>query len=232
MRRNIFGIAALIIGIIGITGHFIGFNELSSDAATGFAVAGILAVCFGVAILFIRELPNTLAIVAILLGSLTFYSWATTVEVSDKNLEGEAVNTQSNTSRNKTASFGEKIIIDGVEYIVYGMEFKKKVTDSSGYFYSTADGEYLLLDIAVTNNSTSPITISASDFRLEDEGGATYGACIPFAEDNMLNYETLNPHASKRGYIAYDVANSSLGYTFFVDGNDFLSNENVSIKLK
>ncbi|CCY47075.1 putative uncharacterized protein [Firmicutes bacterium CAG:822] len=145
---------------------------------------------------------------------------------------GDSSNSTSN--EKKTVNMGEKVTVNDVDYIVNEKKIQKEISVASGYFKYTADGNYLLINITITNNSKSSINIDSTDFRLKDENGATYSASILTSVDNMdmLNFETINPNATESGYIAYDIANTDLHYTLTIDGDEFFDSAGIEVSIQ
>lgn len=134
----------------------------------------------------------------------------------------------------KTINMGEKVTVNDVDYTVNEKKIQKEISVANGYLKYTADGNYLLINITITNNSKSSININSTDFRLKDENGATYSASILTSVDNMdmLNFETINPNATESGYIAYDIANTDLHYSLMVDGDKWTDFANIEVVIQ
>ena len=49
---------------------------------------------------------------------------------------------------------------------------------------------------------------------------------------DMLNFETINPNATKSGYIAYDIANTDLHYTLTIDGDEFFDSAGIEVSIQ
>lgn len=74
-------------------------------------------------------------------------------------------------------------------------------------FEEQAQGEYVIVDVSITNSSGEEISISGDDFSLIGSDGTKYGVSsdLPITEDTPLIYETINPGNSASGYILFDV---------------------------
>lgn len=137
-------------------------------------------------------------------------------------------------SKIKTAQIGEKVTVNDVDYTVDEKQIKKELSTAGGYMKYTADGNYLLIKLTITNNSKKSINISSTDFTLKDENGATYASSILISVDSMdmLNFETINPNATESGYIAYDIANNDLGYTLTIDGDTWFDYAGIEVPIQ
>ena len=131
-------------------------------------------------------------------------------------------------------NIGEKVTVNNVDYIVDEKKIQKEISAGNGFLKYTADGEYLLIKLTITNNSKSSININATDFVLKDENGATYASSVLVTVDNMdmFNYETLNPNATESGYIAYDIANADLHYTLTINGDDWFDSAGIEVSIQ
>lgn len=137
-------------------------------------------------------------------------------------------------NQNKVVNMGEKITVNDVDYVVNEKIIQKELSVGGGILKYTADGEYLLIKLTITNNSKSSININATDFVLKDENGASYASSVLVTVDNidMFNYETLNPNATESGYIAYDIAKTDLHYTLVINGDDFFDFAGIEVPIQ
>lgn len=144
-------------------------------------------------------------------------------------------NSKDNPKKEKEfVNIGEKVTVNNVDYIVDEKKIQKEISAGNGFLKYTADGEYLLIKLTITNNSKSSININATDFVLKDENGATYASSVLLTVDNMdmFNYETLNPNATESGYIAYDIANRDLHYTLTINGDDWFDSAGIEVSIQ
>ena len=129
---------------------------------------------------------------------------------------------------------GEKVTVNDVDYIVNEKTIQKELSVANGYLKYIDDGNYLLINLTITNNSKSSINIDATDFRLKDENEAAYAPSLLVNVDNMdmLNFETLNPNATESGYIVYDIANTNLHYSLMIDGDKWTDFANIEVVIQ
>ena len=48
----------------------------------------------------------------------------------------------------------------------------------------------------------------------------------------MFAYETINPNATKTGYIAYDIANTDLHYTLTINGDGWFDYAGIEVPIQ
>jgi hypothetical protein len=83
--------------------------------------------------------------------------------------------------------------------------------------YSTADANYLILNLTVKNNDTSPTTLG--NFHLRDEVGSKYDqeGIVIGLNNELPILTTLNPQVQKTGQVAFDVPKNHT-YKLVVNG--------------
>lgn len=140
----------------------------------------------------------------------------------------------SSKKETKKVNIGEKVTVNDVDYTVDEKQIQKEISSGNGYLKYTADGNYLLIKVTVTNNSKEAINIDSSDFVLKDENNARYRSSILVSVDNMdmFNFENINPNATESGYIAYDIANTDLKYTLTINGDNWLDYAGIEVQIQ
>jgi hypothetical protein len=136
----------------------------------------------------------------------------------------------------KVAKIGDAVNAGDLTYKIISVEFKKSISDGLGQVYKPGAGQYLVLDVQVTNNGKEKITMDSTLTKLKDQQGAEYEAdprADPWVngEDAGFFLEPLNPHATKEGKIVFDVPNNPIDSFTFIGQGGFLFDQSAAIKL-
>lgn len=138
------------------------------------------------------------------------------------------------------AKIGDTVKAGDLEYTIVDVESKKVIKDPLGGTYKPGAGQYLVLDVQIKNNGKEKITVDTALFKLKDKDGAEYEA-DPQA-DTWVNgnggdalgffLKPLNPHATKKGKVVFDVPEKPESDFTFIGTGGFLSSEQAAITLK
>jgi hypothetical protein len=85
---------------------------------------------------------------------------------------------------------------------------RRSLIGNSEYFNKKANGEFLILDVEVTNNGRTAQTISDSYVKLVDSQGREYSpdsTAAMYLPGDSLFYEQINPGITAKGSIVFDV---------------------------
>lgn len=125
---------------------------------------------------------------------------STTPHSSESEVEVSEAPKSSAESSLLYASIGEKIERDGYEIILNSAKFA-----SAGEFFEPDNGQFLILNLAITNRSSEDMNVSSlGNFQLQ--GSDLYLYSIAFGADTKGSLDTsLLSGKAIRGEIAYDV---------------------------
>lgn len=154
--------------------------------------------------------------------------------------ENKADEEKTEENKQKVAKIGDAVKAGDLVFKVLDVETKKVIKDPLGQEYKPGAGQYLILEVEVKNEGKEKITMDASMTKLKDKEGAEYEADVE--ADVWINeggsqvggffLEPLNPNATKKAKIAFDVPKKSTeSFTFIAQGG-FFSGESVSIQLR
>ena len=154
--------------------------------------------------------------------------------------ENKADEEKTEENKQKVAKIGDAVKAGDLVFKVLDVETKKVIKDPLGQEYKPGAGQYLILEVEVKNEGKEKITMDASMTKLKDKEGAEYEADVE--ADVWINeggsqvggffLEPLNPNATKKAKIAFDVPmEPAESFTFIAQGG-FLSGESVAIQLK
>lgn len=125
----------------------------------------------------------------------------------------EAGTAETATSNEETTySIGEAVDVGGLSVTVN--EKSNQPTAGNQYLSETAgSGNYLLLDITITNNGNEAVTVDSNNFKLirgettfESDGTATI---YINDESNSFFLNQLNPESTLSGIVAFDISEES-----------------------
>lgn len=105
---------------------------------------------------------------------------------------------------------GDVVTVGDVEYIVNGIE--QSSTVGNQYLNTTAQNQFLIVSVTLTNKGTEALDVSSSFFKLksnEKTYEASSDASVYLAEESIA-YESINPDASFTGKIAFDVTQETI----------------------
>ena len=131
----------------------------------------------------------------------------TTTEPND---EGTAETATYN--EETTYSIGEAVDVGGLSVTVNGKSNQPAVGNE--YLNETAgSGNYLLLDITITNNGNEAVTVDDSNFKLI-RGETTFesdGIATIYVNDESTSFflNQLNPESTLSGIVAFDISEES-----------------------
>src|SRR5574344_2079831 len=111
-----------------------------------------------------------------------------------------------------TYSIGEAVDVGGLSVTVNGKS--NQVTVGNEFLNETAgSGNYLLLDITITNNGNEAVTVDDSNFKLI-KGETTFksdGTATIYVNDESASFflNQLNPESTLSGIVAFDISKES-----------------------
>jgi len=116
---------------------------------------------------------------------------------------------QQNIDNNPVAQIGEKLNVGDISYTVKSVRIDDRVGTEN--FNQEANGQYIIIEIEITNNSNETVTISDSYFELlygdkTYDSDSTASLYISMEDDvDSIWYEELNPDLTLTGKIVFDV---------------------------
>ena len=111
-----------------------------------------------------------------------------------------------------TYSIGEAVDVGGLSVTVNGKS--NHATVGNEFLNETAgSGNYLLLDITITNNGNEAVTVDDSNFKLI-KGETTFksdGTATIYVNDGSASFflNQLNPESTLSGIVAFDISEES-----------------------
>lgn len=123
-----------------------------------------------------------------------------TNQTQDSNTSNE-----ENTKESRTHSIGENFKVGKLSYTVTDVNTRQLV-GTNRYLREEADGEFVLVDIEITNEGQESTTISNSHLTLADSQERSYSVDSDAfaAVENSFTFEQLDPGLSKEGILVYD----------------------------
>lgn len=107
----------------------------------------------------------------------------------------------------RQAGPGEEIILGQVHFTLTGVE--RVASLGEGVLEIRAQGEFLVIHLAVRNELDTPVSLEAQGFALADDEGNTYllsdRGAFALGWDDYLVGKTLSPGHTMRGYLVFDV---------------------------
>jgi len=108
----------------------------------------------------------------------------------------------------RQASLGEEIILGRVHFALTGVERVSSLGE--GVLKTRAQGEFLVVHLAVRNELDTPVSLEAQGFALTDDEGNTYllsdRGAFALGWNDYLAGKTLSPGHTMHGYLVFDVA--------------------------
>lgn len=135
---------------------------------------------------------------------------------------------------------GDTVKAGDLEYKILSVESKKVIRDPLGSEYKPGGGQYLILELEIKNTGKEKITADQNMFKLKDSSGAEYS--VDYHVDTWINergtnslgffLESINPNATKKGKVAFDVPNKKAeDFTFVGEAGFFSFSDPAVIKL-
>ena len=107
----------------------------------------------------------------------------------------------------EVAEVGDKLSLKGTTYKVTGATTAGSVGD--GFLEEQADGEFVIVELSLTNDKDEPATIFGDNLRLlggnDKEYSVSTEASIAVGGDAVLLLEEIQPEVTKKGTLIYDV---------------------------
>jgi hypothetical protein len=135
----------------------------------------------------------------------------------------------------KTYKIGEQVNVGSFAYMVNKKAFYK--TLGNQFYKKTADGTYLLVDMAIVNGDKESHTLDSSMFKVIDSKGNSYDASVEANTAlSMSSKETLflkacQPNIQITGLIPFEVPNQTDKYTIKLSGG-FWSGKTANVSLQ
>jgi hypothetical protein len=105
-----------------------------------------------------------------------------------------------------TAQVGDKLTLKGTTYRVTGVDTVKQIGDE--YTGATANGEFVVIDIQLTNEEDEPATILEDNIRVIGGNGSSYSTsddALFVYPDQTILLEEIQPGVTERGKLVYDL---------------------------
>jgi hypothetical protein len=106
----------------------------------------------------------------------------------------------------ETAQVGDKLTLKGTTYQVKKVETAKEVGDK--YTGAKANGEFVIVDVSLTNEKDEPATILGDNLRIIGGNGSSYStsddALLAFSDQTFL-LEEIQPGVTETGKLVYDL---------------------------
>ena len=124
----------------------------------------------------------------------------------------EEVAETATSNEETTYSIGEAVDVGGLSVTVNGKS--NQATVGNEFLNETAgSGNYLLLDITITNNGNEAVTVDDSNFKLI-KGETTFksdGTATIYVNDESASFflNQLNPESTLSGIVAFDISEES-----------------------
>lgn len=116
----------------------------------------------------------------------------------------------------KTYKIGDTLDAKNFAITVLNKDVAKQVSDSSGYWHTEANGNFVILTVKYKNISNTARRLDNSAFQLK-LGDKTYSltTLVSSSDDNIF-LDTINPGIEKTGKVYFDVP------TDVANSNDFI----------
>lgn len=137
---------------------------------------------------------------------------------SDTSNTDNTEQNQEDSVESRTHSVGETFQVGELSYTVNDVS-TRQVVGTNPYLQEEADGEFVLVDIEITNEGQESTRISNSHLTLVDSQDRTYSVDSDAfaAVENSFTFEQLDPGLSKSGTLVYDTPPSQEGRQLQVD---------------
>lgn len=111
----------------------------------------------------------------------------------------------------ETAEVGDKLTLTGTTYQVTNVDTAKEVGDR--FTGATANGEFVIVDLKLTNEENEPATILEDNLRLIGGNGNEYttssDAILAFPDQTFL-LEEIQPDNTQEGVLVYDLPSDAV----------------------
>lgn len=174
-------------------------------------------------------------VIGLLVGAASDEDTATSAPpstaVSTTGLATTEINTEGTPQEVSLPGIGDPVRDGDLEFVVLDVENPgQRYNPDDGYFYSEADGTWLIVKVSVTNIGDDRQSFSGRDQNLFwDE--REYSPSLSLSHATI--HESLNPGVSIEATIMYDVPESfpELGAGTVLELHDFRSSDGVQIEL-
>lgn len=156
-------------------------------------------------------------------GFLLFVFFAScALAITDKTDKSEPTNSKTVSSNNDSKEqkqhkiqhkIGDTVKAGDLVYKIVNVERKKVIRTRFGDEYKPGAGQYLVLELEIKNEGKEKVTVDRNMFVIKDNDGSEYTAdpqvdtWINGTGSDSLGFflKPLNPHATKKGLVAFDV---------------------------
>jgi Domain of unknown function (DUF4352) len=200
-------VTALILGLVGIVLWFlgpiaIGFGVATLAGARGRMIRGRGMGVAGLVLGILETLGMVIVIAALVAGT-------SSPAVTPAGPAGEPLvsATASGSAATGTPGIGAKVRDGKFQFTVTSITHARTVGDPSG-LSQTAQGEYTILHVTVTNIGSVPQVLDDSAQYVYDARGRQYTADSTadlYIRGNDVFFTTINPGNTVRGEIAFDL---------------------------
>lgn len=117
---------------------------------------------------------------------------------------------------------GQRIDVGNFSYVVKSANFYKTIGDN--FMKRTADGEYLVVKMDITNKDKEAHMIDSNLFKVLDKSNTEYSAStegnttLQMSGKNTLFLKNCNPNITTSGVIAFEVPNRNNKYSINLTG--------------
>jgi len=114
--------------------------------------------------------------------------------------------------KQKTASVGDKLTLEGTSYEVTDVSEKASIGDKSIGLDEQANGVFVVVKLELTNRKPEPATILEDNIRLIGGNGKNYSVsddAILALDDQTFAFEEIQPDNTEDGSLVYDVPKSA-----------------------
>lgn len=161
---------------------------------------------------------------------LLFSACAMAVMDTDPTDSDPVSKNDSEDKKTKKAKIGDTVKAGDLEYTVQNAEAKQSVEQPFGGAKKASAGQFIVLDLQVKNTGSKKVTMDSNLTQLKDSDGAEYEAEPTLTDGFFL--EQLNPNATKKAEIVFDVTDNPVESFVFIGQGGFLSGDKTEIELK
>jgi len=134
-----------------------------------------------------------------------------------QEMNSDQTETSSEPGQEYTHSIGDSFSVGELSYTVTDV-ITRSVVGTNRYTQEEADGEFVLVDILITNDGQESTSITNDHLKLVDSQERSYTVDTDafLAVEDSFTFEQLDPGLSKSGTLVYDTPASQTGRTLEV----------------
>lgn len=131
---------------------------------------------------------------------------------TDQTQTDQDTSNEEDSLESRTHSVSENFKVGELSYVVNDVS-TRQVVGTNRYLQEEADGEFVLVELEITNEGQESTTISNSHLTLVDSQDRSYSVDSDAfaAVENSFTFEQLDPGLSKEGTLVYDTPQSQEG---------------------